>query len=166
MTLFKPTSAPVAPSAAGSGGGSAGGSSERGLRGAIPDRMAAERERIAAIRAEQERLEAARERSAVIEVEGEVLDPRGRGGVENGRAANGHAGLKLTGFCPGRKPRGCLFRLTHGWFDLDGFWCVKKHDGTVEVYRGANRDTNRLLSKDQRRILDNKRLRARVAGLR
>ena len=42
----------------------------------------------------------------MVEVEGEVFDARGQGLVENTAAKDGHAGLRLTGLCEGRKPNG------------------------------------------------------------
>lgn len=67
-----------------------------------------------------------------------------------------------------RPPRGCLFEVrgTNGFFDLDGYWCVRKSGHRVEVRRGSPKRILRLLSPVQRKELDRVRLAARRAGLR
>lgn len=65
-----------------------------------------------------------------------------------------------------RLPRGCLFKVAGGWFDLDGYWCVLKADRQPEVRRGAPRKIMRLLTKAQRHELSRVRLNARRAGVR
>lgn len=141
-------------------------STERVVRAGIPDRMAEERARVARFREEQERLAAAMDQNDQIEVEGEILNPRGRPiGVENRAAKNNRKGLSAHQVVD-RKPRGCLFRLGHGYFDLDGFWCVANHLGAVTVTRGTGKEMMARMSKDQRRILEAARLAARRNGLR
>lgn len=134
---------------------------ERGVRGAVPDRMEEERARIAAIVAEREARRAASEAAGLIEVPGEVVDPRGRGG----KLTPGKAGLTNETVLD-RPPRGVLIRLTTGWFDLDGFWCVRRFDGTIAVHRGASRGINARLTKGQRREMERARLNARRRGVR
>lgn len=64
------------------------------------------------------------------------------------------------------EPYGCLFRLEHSWFDLHGYWCRRRNDGTVDVRRGAPRDVNKRLSKEQKKMLERARLQARRKGVR
>lgn len=163
MTFFKPPSPqatpPQHPSRPKSG-------SERGSRGGIPDRMALERERVARFREEEARKAAAMELNDQIEVAGQILNPRGRPiGVENRVSRNNRQGL--SGSVPlDRQPRGCLFRIGPGFFDLDGFWCVPNHKNECTVTRGCSKEQMSRLSKDQRRILEQARLKARRNGLR
>lgn len=163
MTFFKPT-APQAPVPQPLSRPISGG--ERGLRGGIPDRMAQERARIEAMKAaEAERL-AAMERNDQIEVGGEVLNPRGRPiGVENTATRNNRLGLSGKTVVE-RAPRGCLFRIGPGWFDLDGFWCVANHLDEVTVTRGCSKEQMSRLTKRQRQILEQARLKARRSGVR
>lgn len=67
-----------------------------------------------------------------------------------------------------RPPRGCLFRVkgSTAFFDLDGYYCLKKADGEVEVRRGAPKKLMRRLTEDQKRMLGVARNRARRHGLR
>jgi hypothetical protein len=163
MSFFKPT-APQAPVPQHPARPNLGG--ERGLRGAVPDRMAQERARIEAMKAAEAEKRAAMERNDQIEVAGQVLNPRGRPiGVQNTATANNRLGL--AGNVPlDRSPRGCLFRIGPGFFDLDGFWCVANHLNEVTVTRGCSKEQMSRLSKDQRRILEQARLKARRNGVR
>lgn len=92
-------------------------------------------------------------------VPGETLEGRGKVGLTNARVLD-------------RAPRGCAFWVENekgrriGYFDLDGYWCVVKADRRVEVRRGAPRRVNRLLSKEQRKELERRRLNARRKGVR
>lgn len=163
MTFFKPT-APQAPVP--QQGPTRSGLVERGVRVPMPDRAGEERERVRRIVEEQERIRAAMDRNDQILAEGAVLNPKGRPiGVDNTVTANNKRGL--SGAAPvARKPRGILFRLGHGWFDEDGFWCVADAKGNVTVTRGASKEMMRKLSGEQRRILERARLNARRNGLR
>lgn len=163
MTMFRPERAVVLARSVPAGQTYGG---ERGARGVVPDREAEERERLRRYLAEQERLAEVQARSGVVEIDGEEFDAKGRGVVDNTASRNNRQGLASTALCPGRRPRGVLVKLIHGFFDQDGFWCMKKADGRIEVYRGAGKDTMRRLTEDQRRLLNNARLRARKAGVR
>lgn len=94
----------------------------------------------------------------------ETLEGKGKIGLTNARVLD-------------REPRGCLFKVKGGFFDLDGYWVRimggwrnGKHGGgksyEYEVRRGAPRAVNRLLSKEQRRELERVRLQARRKGVR
>lgn len=83
----------------------------------------------------------------------ETLDCRGTVGLTNNRVLE-------------RLPRGCLFKVAGGYFDLDGYWCVPKADYHTEVRRGASRKINRLLTEAQRWELQRVRLNARRRGVR
>lgn len=163
MTFFKPTApqAPVPQPPA-----PAGKPAERGIRVPIPDREAEEKARVARILAEQQRIREAMERNDQILAEGAVLNPKGRPiGVENTVSKNNKKGL--SGATPlDRKPRGILFRLGHGWFDQDGYWCVADAKGNTTVTRGCSKEMMRKLTGEQRRILEVTRLTARRNGLR
>ena len=65
-----------------------------------------------------------------------------------------------------RVPNGCLFKVGGGFFDLDGFWCVRASGHEVKVTRGAPRKTMSVLSEQQKKELQRNRLRATRAGLR
>lgn len=65
-----------------------------------------------------------------------------------------------------RLPRGCLFKVAGGFFDLDGYWCVKKADHIVEVRRGSSKKVMRLLTSAQKKELARVRLNARRRGVR
>lgn len=65
-----------------------------------------------------------------------------------------------------RKPNGCLFKMAGGFFDLDGFWCVRASGHEVKVTRGAPRKIMSMLSEKQKADLNRNRLRARRAGIR
>jgi len=72
-----------------------------------------------------------------------------------------------------RIPRGVLFRvevgINRGFFDMDGYWCVRSGPGThaeYKVSRGAPRKVMAALTKWQREELHRARLRARRHGLR
>ncbi len=86
-------------------------------------------------------------------VPGVTLEKSGKVGLTNARVLE-------------RLPRGCLFKVAGGFFDLDGFWCVQKADRHPEVRRGATKKVMRLLSVEQRRTLERVRLRARRQGVR
>ena len=65
-----------------------------------------------------------------------------------------------------KMPRGCLFKLQGGYFDLDGFWCAKRADRRVNVHRNAPRGITALLSDLQKKELHRVRLNAKRNGLR
>jgi hypothetical protein len=48
-----------------------------------------------------------------------------------------------------------------GWFDLDGYWCLKGPGGVVEVRRGAQLKVMKTLTEPQRKELARVRLNAR-----
>lgn len=156
MTFFRAEKVVQAPQA------QTAGVSERGARGGllpVPDRQAEEAERL-------REFQAAVAAAGQLLVGGEVLDGRGRPpGVVNTVARNNRTGLSHTQVVE-RAPRGILFRLGHGWFDKDGFWCVADAKGKVTVTRGTNKEMMARLNKDQKALLDNARLRARKAGVR
>ena len=127
---------------------------ERGARGAVPDRMAEEMARCAAYLAAREADAARRKLDEVVEVDGKVIEARGRSG-----------GLTIEAVLD-RKPRGMLFRIGVGFFDLDGFWCIPKADKSVEVRRGCSKEQMRRLSDHQRREVERVRLNARRNGVR
>lgn len=127
---------------------------ERGSRGPVPDRMAEERARIARIVAEREADAARRKADEAVVVDGVTLEARGRSG-----------GLTIK-VALDRKPRGMLFRIGPGFFDLDGFWCIPKHDGSVEVRRGCSKEQMRRLTDRQRKDVERVRLNARRNGVR
>ncbi|NUB46825.1 hypothetical protein GEU84_020790 [Fertoebacter nigrum] len=60
-----------------------------------------------------------------------------------------------------RIPRGCLFKVGSGWFDLDGYWCLKGPGGVVEVRRGSPQKVLRTLTEPQKKELARVRLNAR-----
>jgi hypothetical protein len=60
-----------------------------------------------------------------------------------------------------RLPRGCLFKVAGGFFDLDGYWCVPKADHYTEVRRGSSKKIMRLLTPAQKKELARVRLNAR-----
>ncbi len=65
-----------------------------------------------------------------------------------------------------RLPRGCAFPVAGGFFDLDGYWCVKKADNRVEVRRGSQKKILKLLTPPQKKELARLRLQARRHGMR
>jgi DNA-binding transcriptional regulator GbsR (MarR family) len=65
-----------------------------------------------------------------------------------------------------RGPRGCLFKVGTGFFDLDGFWCQKKRDRQVEISRTAPRKVMAQLTNAQKRELSNVRQNAKRNGIR
>ena len=65
-----------------------------------------------------------------------------------------------------RLPNGKLFAVAGGFFDKDGYWCVRKADKRVDVTRGAPRKIMAMLTTPQRKELERERLRARRHGLR
>lgn len=65
-----------------------------------------------------------------------------------------------------RLPNGCLFKVGGGFFDLDGFWCVRASGHEVKVTRGAPRKLMAMLTDAQKKELQRNRLRATRSGLR
>ena len=63
------------------------------------------------------------------------------------------------------KPNGCLFKVKGGFFDLDGFWCVKR-GGNYVVERSAPKKMMAQLDKNQKKELNRVRLNARRHGSR
>lgn len=84
---------------------------------------------------------------------GETLEGRGKVGLTNNVVLE-------------RLPRGCLFKVSGGWFDLDGYWCVMKADRQAEVRRGSPKKILRLLTEAQKKELARVRLNARRHGTR
>jgi hypothetical protein len=78
---------------------------------------------------------------------------------------NGKVGL-TNAVVLDRLPRGCLFKVAGGYFDLDGYWCVPKADHYTEVRRGSQKKVLRLLTKAQKAELARVRLNARRRGVR
>lgn len=70
---------------------------------------------------------------------------------------------RVEGYTPTKR---ALFRVRHGWFDLNGYWCVPGHGKTVKVWRGAPAEVNKILTDEQARILHNARQKARKKGVR
>jgi len=64
-----------------------------------------------------------------------------------------------------RTPRGCLFKVKGGFFDLDGYFCVRMGDG-YRVTRGAPRKLMATLKEAQKKELQRVRLNASRSGLR
>lgn len=64
-----------------------------------------------------------------------------------------------------QKPNGCLFKVKGGFFDLDGFWCVKRN-GNYIVERNAPKKMMMLLDEGQKKELNRVRLNARRHGSR
>ena len=64
-----------------------------------------------------------------------------------------------------QKPNGCLFKVKGGFFDLDGYWCVKR-GGNFIVERTAPKKMMALLNEDQKKELNRVRLNARRHGSR
>lgn len=85
--------------------------------------------------------------------------------VEAPREAD-HRKTKRTHQEVDRAPRGCLFWVGKAWFDLDGYFCVKKGDGKVRVTRGAPRKVMAKLTKRQRAALHSARTQAIRQGVR
>lgn len=69
-----------------------------------------------------------------------------------------------------RLPRKCLFRVDtgffHGFFDLDGFWCVPEGRNKSKVTRGAPKAVMARLTKGQKAELRRARMNARRNGMR
>ena len=65
-----------------------------------------------------------------------------------------------------RVPRGCLFKIKGGFFDLDGYWCVRKSGHDIDVRRGAPRKITALLTDAQKKELRRVRNNALKNGLR
>ncbi len=65
-----------------------------------------------------------------------------------------------------RVPRGCLFKVGGGFFDLDGYWCVRKAKHVVNVTRGAPKRITATLSDAQKKELRRVRSTAARNGLR
>lgn len=75
-------------------------------------------------------------------------------------------GLTARVVLPEKLPRGLLFKVGVGYFDLDGYWCVPKANGLIEVRRGAPRAVNKHMTAIQRHELARVRLNARRSQLR
>ena len=63
-------------------------------------------------------------------------------------------------------PNGCLFRVSGGFFDKDGYWCRRKADHIVEINRNSPRRIMKLLSVEQKEELLRVRNRAKRNGIR